>query len=175
MAFGIGSAFKKFGKKVEKQVKRTEPEDVLTAAGIVNPALLVSNLQTVTSGLTAYTQYEAGKQAKEASERAAEAEAATTAEEVRRMTEEKKRTEALGRARAAASGVSGASTELYLDALEKSGREEIDWLKKVGATAYQARLDEGESAYLQAQSQMWGSIGSMIPGVGQAISMFTGI
>lgn len=160
------------GRKVEKAVSDIDVEDVVSAAAIINPALLLSNMQTVTSGMQAYTAYEAGKEAKEASKRAAAMEREATEEAVRVAREENRRAEAMARARAAASGLSGVTSELYIDALVQSGREDIDWLKKVGVSQYEARLEEGQSAYRQAQSQMWGSIGGAIPGVGNVVSMF---
>lgn len=167
--------YERVGKEVGRTVDGVEVGDVIAAAAVINPALLISNLETITSGMTAYTQYEAGQAAKDEGQRAAEAEAATTAERVKIMGEENARKEALARARSAASGVSGASSEIYMDALAKTGREDIDWLKKVGESNYDAQIAAGQSAYSQAQAGMWSSIGGMIPGVGQTFSMFAGL
>lgn len=142
----------------------------------VDPLTIAAGAAVVgalTGTVSAYTQYEAGQEAKAAAGRAAKAEAASTAEQVKRLQEENERKSALARARAAASGVGGASTEIYIDALEKAGREEIDWLKEVGASTYLARLDEGTSAYLSAQAGMWGSIGQTASYGGQAWSAYS--
>lgn len=168
----ITRPFEQVGKEVERAVESVDVEDVVSAAAVINPALLISNLQSVTSGMQAYTAYKAGKEAKSAAERAAFAEMEATEEAIRVAREENRRAEAMARARAAASGLSGVTSELYIDALVQSGREDIDWLKKVGVSQYEARLEEGQSAYRQAQSQMWGSIGGAIPGVGNVVSMF---
>ena len=111
--------------------------------------------------LAAHEQYKAGEQAKDIAAKNAAMEKAATEERLRVMEEENRRTEAAARARAAASGLGGASTELYVNALIESGRQDIDWLKRVGASNYESALAEGESAYHQARAAMWGSIGSM--------------
>lgn len=118
------------------------------------------------------TGYSAIEDAKKAAKEAAELEALSTEEQIRSLKEENKRREATARARAAASGLSGASSEIYLSSLQESGRADIDWLKKVGVSHAQARLDEGTSAFHQARSQMWGNIGGMIPRVGSIVKMF---
>ena len=165
-----------FEENITKPFKETviEPieDDPLAAAAIINPALLLANPETVVGALSAKESYEAGQHAQDAAERAARAEQESTDEAVRVMLAENERTEATARARAAASGLSGASSEIYISSLAETGREDIDWLKKVGASNVQARLDEGTSAFHQARSQMWGNIGSMIPGAGQAIKFF---
>ncbi len=159
-------------KPIKEEVIQPIEKDPLAAAAIINPALLLANPDVVVGALAAEESYEAGKDAQDAAYRAAVAEQESTDEAVRVMLEENKRTEATARARAGASGLSGASSELYVDALEQTGRQDIDWLKKVGASNVQARLDEGTAAYHQATSQMWGQIGSMIPQAGQAIKFF---
>lgn len=111
--------------------------------------------------LSAQAQYESGKLAKEQGRAGAEAAAAFTAEQVRVLEEENQRTEALARASAAASGLTGASSEIYIAALEESGRADIDWLKQVGKTTYDASIARGETAYQSAQAAMWGTIGKI--------------
>lgn len=143
----------------------------------VETALAVAVVGSVvaagTSAYSAYEQREAGKAAKKQAKVAARAEEATTAEKVRVLAEENRRKESLARARAAASGVGGASSEIYIAALEESGREDIAWLKEVGATKYQAAIASGESAYAQSQAAMWGSIGQAAGYVGQAATQYS--
>jgi ElaB/YqjD/DUF883 family membrane-anchored ribosome-binding protein len=117
-------------------------------------------LSVGSNAFQAYLSSEAGQEAKEQGRINAQNEAALTLERTRIMKEENERRESYARAIAAASGLSGASSELYINALEESGRADIDWLNKVGATAYSAALDAGDSAYSQAQQAMWGSIGN---------------
>lgn len=138
-----------------------------TAAIIAAPSLLGLGIllaPAAASGMSAYEQHKAGKEAKKAGKRKAEAEEAYTEEQVRILTEENERRESEARARASASGLSGASSEIYISALEESGRQDIDWLKTVGASRYEAAISEGESAYSQAQAAMWGSIGNAFSG-----------
>lgn len=121
--------------------------------------LAYGNPQAAASFLAAGEQKKAGEQAKDVAARAASMENMRTAELIRVAEEENRRVESIARTRAAASGLGGASTELYISALTQSGREDIDWIKTVGASSYQARLDEGQAAFNQARAAMWGSIG----------------
>lgn len=132
---------------------------ILSAAGAAAVAA-----PTIASGAAAYEDYQAAQLAKEQGKANAAAEAARTAETIRVTEEENKRAEATARARAAASGLSGASSEIYISALEESGRQDIDWLKQVGASSYDAAIAGGESAYHQATAAMWGNIGGMASG-----------
>lgn len=134
----------------------------------VNP--VAGLVMAVTAGLSAKESYDAAKAAKEAARRAGEAETEFTAEQTRVMLAENERTESLARARAAASGLSGASSEIYISALEESGRADIDWLKKVGESNVQAQIDAGTAAYHAARAQMWGSIGGVAIGLGRAFA-----
>lgn len=110
------------------------------------------------SAASALQQAKAGKQAKKIAAQNAAMEAAQTREEEKRMRAEQARQQSLARARASASGVGGQSTNIYMDALAKAGEEEIDWLKKVGASKYDKALTEGRIAKNEAQTGMWGSI-----------------
>ena len=118
-------------------------------------------VSAVTAGVSISQQQSAAKAAKQRAEEAARLEAEATAEKVKRLKEENERKESMARARAAASGVGGASTEIYIEALKESGREEIEWLEKVGASKYQAAAGSGDSAYSQATASMWGSVGDL--------------
>jgi len=105
--------------------------------------------------------YKTAKATKKAAAHATAAQAASNAENEKRMAEEQMRKESLARARAAASGLTGASVDVYLGALEQSNQEELDWLKQVGQTKVQATQMEGDLAYSQAMSNVFGSISSM--------------
>lgn len=102
-------------------------------------------------------------------QQAVEAEKATTAENIRRSEQELSRVSSLTQAKAAASGASGVSSELYMAALEESGRKEIDWLETSSAARIEALHWEGYSTYKGISSQysaqidaldtsMWSSI-----------------
>lgn len=106
--------------------------------------------------------------AKQLAADAALMEKASTAESVRVMTEENERAVSTARARAGASGLTGASTEMYVSALEETGREDVEWLKKVGASEYQNRVTEGRLAQAQAEGSMW-SFGASVVGIGAGL------
>lgn len=126
-------------------------------------------------GYQAYLAKQAGEEAGKRALTAAEWEAELTGEQVRILEEENRRTVSTARARAGASGLSGASSELYISALEETGRQDVEWLKKVGSTAYNARIEEGRASQMQAESQMWGFVGQGVSGVSQTASMFTSL
>lgn len=145
----------------EDPVKAATTLTIGVPIAVTAAATTVAAPQVVGQGMAAYEMYKAGELAKDIAAKNAAAEKAATEERVRVMEEENRRTEAAARARAAASGLGGASTELYVNALIESGRQDIDWLKRVGASNYESALSEGESAYHQARASMWGSIGAM--------------
>jgi len=120
---------------------------------------------------TATEMYSAADDARDAGQAAADAEAAFTAEQVRVLTEENKRRDSLAKANAAASGLSGASTQVYMESLRESGRADIDWLNKAGGFAYDAAISSGESAYHTARAAMWGSIGRATGGAASFIDL----
>lgn len=116
-----------------------------------------------------YSDHRRGAQAKRRSKEKQRMETKVTNEKVKRMEEENRRRASIARARAGASGVGGASTEVYISALEESGREEVDWLKEVGASIYAQHKMEGETAYSEAQQDMWGNVGQ---GVQAGVSLY---
>jgi len=124
------------------------------------------------SAAGAVQQYKAGKDAKKiASQNAADSRQAT--EELKRKTaKEQKYTESLARARAAASGVGGGTTDVYMAALEESGREELDWMSIVGASEANAAQAAGVGAQNQAMSGFWGSMGNVAKYGGQAYQSY---
>ena len=62
----------------------------------------------------------AGKSAQDTAAENAAMEAATTAEEVKRMEAEQSKQQSLARARAAATGVSGTSMDVYMEAMQQT-------------------------------------------------------
>jgi hypothetical protein len=124
------------------------------------------------TGASMLSSRSAAGDVKDEARRKAEMEAATTSEKLKRLEEENRRKESLARARAAASGVGGASTEIYIGALEKAGREEMDWLKEVGASSYQSALAEGRNAYTDAMTGFWGSAGKAAGAIGNMWSTY---
>ncbi|MGD1830999.1 MAG: hypothetical protein ACPKM1_15670 [Spirochaetaceae bacterium] len=103
----------------------------------------------------------AGREAEKLAERQAELDRQTTERQASVLAEENQRKAALARAQAAASGVGGETVGIYIDALEQAGREEIAWLREVGAEKYQIAMDEGELLFDQALAGFWGDMASM--------------
>jgi hypothetical protein len=123
-------------------------------------------------GYGVYSTESARSDAKDISRANAAAAAAQTAEEAKRLEAENARIESLARARASASGVGGVSSNIYLTALEKSGREEVDWLKEVGVSAYARALSEGEVAASKARASSVAGAGKLV-GAGLEIKSLT--
>jgi len=134
--------------------------------------LTLAGVGTAANLYSAYLAYEAAGKAEEAAEAAARLEALMTEEQVAAMKEENVRTLATARARAGASGLSGASSEIYISALEESGEADIEWLEKVGVSKYNLRIDEGTAAKYQAQTSMWGYVGQATQSAIGMYSMF---
>jgi len=88
-------------------------------------------------------------------------EAQNTAEEKRRLEKDLDYRQSLARAKAASTGVGGSTSELYLESLEQSGADELDWLDKVGASKYNAAILAGEVASAQAASANFGNAMSL--------------
>jgi len=84
-----------------------------------------------------------------------------TAEEKRRLEDNLDYRDSLGRAKLAASGVGGDSANVYLKALEDAGKEELDWLDRVGASEYNAAIAAGDVASAQAASSNFGNFMSL--------------
>jgi len=124
------------------------------------------------SAAGAIQQYKAGKDAKKIAAQNAAASQQATEELKRKTAKEQKYTESLARARAAASGVGGGTTDIYMAALEKSGRDELDWMSVVGASEANAAKAAGVGAQNQAMSGFWGSMGNVAQYGGQAYQSF---
>lgn len=126
-------------------------------------AITISDVINVgVGGATAASYYDAAQKALGIGQSNAEIEARQTEEEVRRQSISNRRTEGLARARAAASGVGGASMEMYIESLTNTGLEEVAWMEEVGQTRYQKALDEGESAYDAAMFKFYEATASTI-------------
>ena len=91
----------------------------------------------------------------------ADIEKQNTAEEKRRLEEDIEYRDSLARAAAAATGVGGDTTNIYLESLEESGADELNWLDKVGASKYNAAIAAGDVASAQAASSNMGNFMSL--------------
>lgn len=126
--------------------------------------------------------YSGIQQKKEAKEQAARIEQQTAAnvelerqnveEEMKRVAREQEYSQSLARARAGAAGVTGGTTDLYLAAMEDIGKQELDWIQKVGASREKVTQLGGQAAAASTISRgmagFWGSMGQGISLTGQA-------
>lgn len=97
-------------------------------------------------------------EAKKQAARNAEMEAENTARQLELTAQEQAYQQSMARARAAASGVGGETTDIYMEAMERAGAKELDWISKVGAANYANELARGRSAAAGAWSGFWGNI-----------------
>lgn len=134
------------------------------------PLAVLSGVSAAVNLVSGISSYLGGQSAADEAERAAKEQARLdalhTAEAVKRMEYENIRKEALTAARSAASGIGGATADLYLGEMERIGEEEVNWLRKVGAARFSATIESGRVAGSVARSQaeqaLWGGIGSAL-------------
>lgn len=114
-----------------------------------------------TAVYSAYSQAQAAEDAKRIGEQNAALARAETEEEARRLEKQQERSTGLARARAFASGVdpNSASINLFLEDMEQTQEEELDWLKRSGYSRADILEEQGEFASNAATTAMWGSIG----------------
>ena len=74
-------------------------------------------------------------------------------EQARRTRIEQQKTEALARARAAASGSQGGSVDAYLSGLQSEHQKELQWIAKAGSMQESAARTAGKNA----ASAQWGN------------------
>lgn len=109
------------------------------------------------TGYSIYSNIQAANEAEDIAEANADRIAAETEEQARRLEKEKARELAMGRARAYASGFTGeGSSQLVLEDLERTRTEEIEWLKRSGASRANIALMEGSTAKKQGYAQAIG-------------------
>ena len=115
------------------------------------------------TAFSAYQQYEGAKDAEQLAKEQADRQKAEAEEMARRAEKDASRQESLARARAAASGIgAGGSTALYMSELEKTQREEIDWIRRAGASQARLTRKEGRWAYRRG---MAGAVSTAASGV----------
>ena len=109
--------------------------------------------------LGAAQQRSAGRKAEAIGEANARRESEEAAEATRRLKLEQEKVLSETRARAAASGVTSEGTvEAYLGEMEKNFSDELDWIKKSGASAANIQRRQGAYQRQQADAQAWGTI-----------------
>lgn len=122
-------------------------------------------------GLQAYSSFSAGSKSKKQARKTAKLERLLTSEEIRRM--EKEQAQVLGTARAqiAASGFTGygASSEAYLEELQKEQGAQLAFTKQAGAS--RAKVIEREGSSL-ARGYNINALSSIIQGFGKAGASF---
>lgn len=124
----------------------------------------------VGTAATVYSTAEAGDAAKKIAAMEADRRSQEAEETARRAGKEKARELALGRARAAASGVGGKSTDLYLEELERTRDSEIAWIRKAGASGAAIDLKRGESA---KESAYWSAGGQLASGIANTSAWYS--
>ena len=103
----------------------------------------------VSAAATVYSvvqQKQAADEARDIANRNAARQAAEAEETARRKEKEAKRVEGMARARAFASGVGGESQAGYLEELRLTHEEEIDWIRRAGASGAAITQAEGRRA-----------------------------
>lgn len=118
----------------------------LTAAGYL---ALTAIGTSVASGVQ---QYQASEKAEDIAAENAAMVALETEEAVKRMEYEQAQIQAVARAKKAASGAGGETFNVFMGELEDVGAQEIDWLKKVGASRYRATEEEGRYASMMGRA-----------------------
>ena len=109
-------------------------------------AEVVAVVGLVASAISAFVQWDAADDADEIAKKNAERERAEAEEQARRAKKSADRTNSLARARAAASGIKGQSSDMYLAELEDEQNREIDWILSSGESRADIIEDEGERA-----------------------------
>ena len=120
-------------------------------------------LSAVGTGYGIYSSEQAAKEAEGIAEDNARREAMEAEEMAQRAEKEAAREESLSRARAAASGVGGESTDLYQEDLAKTNQREIDWIRRSGASRADITRREGQQT---ASSYRSAGISQGIKGIG---------
>ena len=118
---------------------------------------VIMAVAAIGSGVMAY---EANEQGKDIAEENKRLQALETQEEARRLEREQSKTEALARAKAAATGAGGESLDLYLEDMETQHNKELNWLKFSGASRNKIMGQEAEMAYTAGWGNVIGSAGS---------------
>ena len=134
--------------------------------GLETSTLIALGGLVLSAAGTAYGVYSSEKQAAEAEDIAednARRQSAEAEEMAQRAENEAAREESLSRARAAASGATGESMDLYQEDLAKTNQREIDWIRRSGASRADAIKQEG---YAQASGYRSAGIEQGIRGAG---------
>lgn len=132
----------------------------LEAGTIAAIGLAVSAVGT---GYSIYASEQAAKEAESIADDNAQREAMEAEEMAQRAEEAADRENSLARAKAAASGAGGESSDLYLEDLESTKQREIDWIRRSGASRSSLISSEGsaKSSGIRAEG-----VGDLISGLG---------
>ena len=137
-------------------------------------AIVAAVAAVVGAGTAIYSADQQRKTVHQAEDQANEAKAAQTAaleeaaaKEAAATLKENEQIEALARARAAASGLGGVSTEVYMSALEEEGQERLDGIEQVKQSNIDVIKASGGT-----YSTNWAE--AVAPAIGQLASGLTG-
>lgn len=113
----------------------------------------------ILGGLQVGLSFKQAQDAKKAAKRNAALEEEQTAQLRAEQALKNKKLEAKARAYAAASGVSGASQDIFLRGLEQEGIDALDWINRVGSQRASTARYEGQMAATRAYGRMFGQLG----------------
>ncbi len=122
-------------------------------------------------GLQAVSGISSGRKAKKEARRAADMERLLTSEEIRRMGKEQAQVLGSARAQISSSGFTGygASTEAYLEELQKEQGLQKDFTRRAGASRAKAIERQGSSL---ASTYNLNALSSIVSGLGAAGASF---
>lgn len=122
-------------------------------------AVAVPYVMIAAAAYSAYSQYEAGNEAKELSRYNAEMERKETEETIRRQKLEDRKQEARARASAHAGGTTVSGTVSgYLNRMQETNLDNVSWMRRSGANRASLILKEGSMQRSQARRGAFGTV-----------------
>jgi len=117
----------------------------------------------VVLAIAAAQQYSAGKKADGIADANAKREEEEATEAARKLKLQQDRILGETRARSAASGIDADSgtVQAYMSEMQKNFSDELDWIKKSGASAADIRRREGSYQRQAATAKAWGTLASI--------------
>lgn len=128
---------------------------------------VAAGIKLGTSLIGAKKQKDAGKQADAIARENAERIKQETDKQLERTGRQQEFTMSSAQASQAGSGIrSGAgTTQSYLDEMQKTFQEDLDWIEQSGASQESIARAEGSLAKKQASAQAWGTVATGVSGV----------
>lgn len=128
---------------------------------------IAAGISAGASLIGARKQKKAGKEAQRLADQNAARQRKETEETVRRTGASQRQAFGLTRAAGAASGIrGGGSTAQYLEEMQKTFQEDLDWITESGGSQESIMRAEGRLAKKQASAGAWGTIASGVGALG---------